>query len=77
MAGRSKDFAPLFKFVAVTPAATLYPASRAVLATVAGTITGVSASGDAYTAIPVVVGVNWVQVTSITAATATGLFLAY
>lgn len=75
--GHSTSFAPAWDFTAITPGATLYPASRSVWATVAGTITGKAASGVVVTALPVAVGHNPVQMISITAATATGLFLGY
>jgi hypothetical protein len=75
--GRSTDASPLKKIISVSAGATLYPACRAVIATVAGTITGTDADGNTVTAVPVNVGVNPYQMTSITAATATGLFLGY
>jgi len=77
MPGRSKDISGLTKFVSITPGSTVYPACRAVIATVAGTIDGTGALGDAFTGVPVDVGINPFQVTQITAATATGLFLGY
>lgn len=75
--GRSTSIAPAYDFTAITPGATLYPACRSVWATVAGTITGKAASGNVVTALPVAVGQNNVQMVSITAATATGLFFGY
>jgi hypothetical protein len=77
MSGRSKDVGPLSKIISITPAATLYSPCRAVIATVAGTITGVDANGNTVTAVPVNVGVNPYQMVSVTAATATGLFFGY
>jgi hypothetical protein len=77
MAGRSKEFGPYSKIISISAGATLYPACRGVIATVAGTITGTDANGNTVTALPVVVGANPYQMTSITAATATGLFLGY
>lgn len=74
---RSKDISPLYRFVSYTPQAGLFEQCRGVVATVAGTITGTDAKGNVVTALPVVVGTNWYQMTSITAATATGLFLGY
>jgi hypothetical protein len=75
--GRSSDISPLYKIVACTPGATPFPPCRAVIATAAGTITGTDADGNTVTAVPVVVGVNPYQMTLISAATATGLFLGY
>jgi hypothetical protein len=63
--------------VACTPGATAFETCRGVIATVAGTITGTDANGLTVTALPVVVGSNPYQLSKITAATATGLFLAY
>lgn len=75
--GHSTGFNPYFHMVACTPAATIFPATRGVFATVAGTITGACASGATVTGLPVAVGHNPIQMISITAATATGLFLGY
>jgi hypothetical protein len=77
MAGRSTDASSFRKIISISAGATLYPACRGVIATVAGTITGTDADGNVVTAVPVIVGVNPYQMTSITAATATGLFLGY
>lgn len=75
---RSKDISPLFSFLAYTPAAGTFEVTRGVIATTAGTITGTDANGAAFTALPVVVGVNPYQVTSITSASGSlGLFLGY
>ena len=75
--GRHSSVAPLHDLVAHTPSADAFPTCRVVVATVAGTITGIMADGRTVTAAPVVVGVNPYQMTKITAATATGLFLGY
>lgn len=77
MAGRHTDISPLSDFVAHSPGASEFPPCRAVVATVAGTITGMAASGRTVTDLPVVVGTNPYQMRKITAATATGLFLGY
>lgn len=73
----ARDFRPYSKFVACTPGVTAFPVCRAVIATVAGTITGTDGDGNTVTALPVVVGANNYQMKAITAATATGLFLGY
>lgn len=77
MAGRATDISPYSRMVAHTPAAALFPTCRGVIATAAGTITGADSQGNTVTALPCVVGHNPYQMTSITAATATGLFLGY
>ena len=66
------------KVVAHSPAADSFPTTRGIVATTAGTITGVMGDGSAVTSIPVVVGSNPYQMTKISAASASlGLFLGY
>jgi hypothetical protein len=77
VSGRSTDISGIRKFVSITAGSTIYPATRAVIVTVAGTIDIVDADGNTVAGVPVVVGVNPYQVTKISAATATGLFLGY
>lgn len=72
-----EDASSIYKFVSISAGSTTYPACRAVIATVAGTIDCVDADGNSITGLPVVVGINPYQVTKISAATATGLFLGY
>lgn len=74
---RSKDISGISNAVAYTAGSGAFPACRAVIATAAGTVTGTMASGAAVTSLPVVIGINAYQMTNITAATATGLFLGY
>jgi hypothetical protein len=72
-----EDASSIYKFVSISPSSTTYPTCRAVIATGAGTIDCVDADGNSVVALPVVAGVNPYQVTKISAATATGLFLGY
>lgn len=75
---RSKDVSSAYDAVAYTPGAGAFAPCRAVIATTAGTITGIMASGRSVTALPVVVGVNPYQMTNITTASGSlGLFLGY
>lgn len=74
---RTKDISPIYQVIPCTPGSSAFPETRAILVTVAGTIDIVDGTGNAVSAVPVVVGMNPLQVTKITAATATGLFLGY
>jgi hypothetical protein len=77
VSGRSTDISSFRKIIAISVSATPFETCRGVIATVAGTITGIDADGNAVTAVPVVVGANPYQMKVISAATATGLFLGY
>lgn len=74
---RYNGLAPISKLVSISAGATLYPVTRAVFATVAGTIDVIDGDGNTVAGVPVAVGLNWLQVKKISAATATGLFLGY
>jgi hypothetical protein len=75
---RSKDISGIYRFVACTPGSGAFEECRAVIASTAGTISCVDATGNALTALPVIVGVNPYQLTNITAASGSlGLFLGY